>query len=907
MNRQSLSSFALALLLAACPGPTPTPDGGSGTTPILTSISPTRGPVGGGTVVTLNGTGFVSGATVTFGPAAAASVTFESASRLTAFSPPGAAGAVSVTVTNPGGKTSTLPAAFTYETTGTPKPIQEALVTNPTEQLDTSGAATLAVNVVGHVQVMGVTGGAGQGAGVRAEVGFATTLSSPPAAGDFTWSAATFLGDVDGAAAGDLARDAYSGMVTLAGPTSGTQASYFLAARFSTDDGATWTIADRDGSANGLAQAQLPRVVLSKSSVEWCKLGGETVEAPPQVTLRGSAAGPTIYGQVFQPSVTNQSGAGADLRGALGYGAAGTDPSTWTWVDATFNRDTGNGSNDEFMAALPNPGVGDYKFAFRFSHANGPWTYCDADGLATGGFTEDQAGSLSVTGLVVDSCVLQFPATLTSYEGRTTDQVFGRVFSQGVTDGTGAGAGVEGQLGYGPTASMDPSAGTWTWAPNGTFNIDVTGGGDEYQARLAGPAPGTYAYAWRFRLDGGAWTYCDTDGSGNGYQASAAGVLTALPFDVSECVVEAANAEQAVLPGATTQPWAVQVTVPTLTEATGQGTGVTVELGTGAQGTAPSTWTTWSAASFASDATAADRYTASLTAPSATGTSDVAFRVKVGSRPYVYCDRDGAANGFQSAQAGRLTVASALITNCRLESVSAFSIASGDPLGATVRVLIPGVSSGTGASPNLQVQVGMGPPGVNASTAAGWGWADASFAADVAGSGEDEFTARVFPAYTPGRDVSARARLQGQSWVYCDLNGSDVGGYEVNQQYYVAVGNHTALTFCNTRFPSTASPGTVIYGRAYNPGNATPLVAQLGVGREDEDPGLAWNWGTTGAFNVQAGNDAEYQATLASDAGVGLRYAWRYTLDGGVFCYGDLDGSQNGFSGGSNIGLVTAP
>ncbi len=778
MTRQSLCCLALALLFTACPGPTPTPDGGS-QAPVLTSLSPTRGPVGGGTVVTLNGTGFADGATVSFGATPATSVTFVSASRVTAFSPPNSVGAVAVTLTNPGGRSSTLASAFTYETTAVARPIAEALVVNPVEQSDTSGAATVSVSVVGHVQVATVTGGAGQGAGVRAEVGFATTVSSPPALADFTWSAATYLGDVDGPASGDLLRDAYSGPVSLAGPTSGTQATYYLAARFSTDDGATWTLADRDGAANGVSQAQLPRVIVSRASVEWCKLGGESVEAPPVVTLRGAAPGPTIFGQVFQPGVTTQGGAGSELRGALGYGAAGSDPSTWTWVDAAFNRDTGAGANDEFMADLPNPGVGAYKFAFRFSHANGPWTYCDADGLAVGGFTEDQAGSLTVQEVGLDSCVLQFPTTLTTYEGRLADPVYGRVYAQGITDGTGAGAGIDGQLGYGPAAAM-PDDAAWAWAPNGTFNIDAPGGGDEYQARLTGPAPGTYAYAWRFRLDGGAWTYCDSDGSQNGYQASAAGTLTALPF----------------------------------------------------------------------------------------------------------------------------------VLSCRLETVSAFALPSGDPLGATVRVLVPGISSATGPSPNLEVHVGVGPKSDDASNSSLWGWKPAAFAADISTSGEDEFAATVFPAYTGDRAVSARARLGSQAWVYCDLNGSDVGGYEVNQQYDVTVSAHATFDFCNTQAPAFADAGTLIYGQIYEPGltpdPTTPFVAQLGVGPGSEDPGLSWNW-SAATFNVTAGNNNEYQAALPADAGVGRAYAFRYTLDGGAFCYGDLDGSQNGFSGGSNVGTVTGP
>ncbi|HEY1089030.1 MAG TPA: hypothetical protein VGE37_15100, partial [Archangium sp.] len=618
---------------------------------------------------------------------------------------------MSVTVTNPGGKTNTLNNAFTYTGTNTTtRVISEAVLQNPAEASDSSGAAMVSVTVVGHVQVAMVTTGTGQGSGVRAQVGWSSTVGATPASTDFTWTDATYVGDVDGPASGDQARDSYSGAVSLPAPTSGNQAIYFLAVRFSVDDGQSWTLGDRDGSSNGVLTTQLSKVTVNKASVEWCKLGGEVVEAAPTVMLRGSAMGPVIYGQVFKMGVTQGTGAGTGIKGALGYGPAGADPATWTWIDATFNTDTGGGANDEFQATLPNPGVGSYKFAFRFSHADGPWSYCDADGLANNGFTEDQAGTLTVSGVGVDSCKIQFPTALTTYQGRPTSLVYGRVFVAGLTEATGAAAGIEGQVGYG-SASVAPSDASWTWSANGAFNIDDPGGGEEYQASFTGPAPGTYAFAYRFRVSGGAWTYCDQNGSADGIQASELGVLTAEAFDVQSCRLESMNSLQTILPNTTSQPYTVLVTVPTLTDGNGQGTPLTVQLGRGAPGADPATWTDWTNGTYTADVTTSDRYSGTLMAPATSGSAAVAYRVQVGSRPYVYCDLDGSQNGFQQAQAGRLTVAPALIQSCKLESVSAFSIASGDRLTVTARTFIPGVSATAGASPNLRMQIGVGPQG----------------------------------------------------------------------------------------------------------------------------------------------------------------------------------------------------
>ncbi len=82
--------------------------------PAVSSVAPSTGPVAGGTTVTITGANFVSGATVRFGTNSATGVVFNSATSITAVTPAGAAGAVSVTVTNPSTQSGTLPLAFTY-------------------------------------------------------------------------------------------------------------------------------------------------------------------------------------------------------------------------------------------------------------------------------------------------------------------------------------------------------------------------------------------------------------------------------------------------------------------------------------------------------------------------------------------------------------------------------------------------------------------------------------------------------------------------------------------------------------------------------------------------------------------------------------------------------------------------
>ena len=64
--------------------------------------------------MTITGTNFAAGATVTFGGAAATSVVVVSGTQITATTPAGSAGTVTVTVTNPGAAGGSLASGFTY-------------------------------------------------------------------------------------------------------------------------------------------------------------------------------------------------------------------------------------------------------------------------------------------------------------------------------------------------------------------------------------------------------------------------------------------------------------------------------------------------------------------------------------------------------------------------------------------------------------------------------------------------------------------------------------------------------------------------------------------------------------------------------------------------------------------------
>ncbi|MEZ6183947.1 MAG: IPT/TIG domain-containing protein [Planctomycetota bacterium] len=84
--------------------------------PAIASFSPTTGPTGGGTQVTIQGTGFATNAQVRFGTTLSSNVQVASSTLLTAIAPAASEGAVTLRVVNPGtGLTAVSSGLFTYQ------------------------------------------------------------------------------------------------------------------------------------------------------------------------------------------------------------------------------------------------------------------------------------------------------------------------------------------------------------------------------------------------------------------------------------------------------------------------------------------------------------------------------------------------------------------------------------------------------------------------------------------------------------------------------------------------------------------------------------------------------------------------------------------------------------------------
>lgn len=121
------------------------------------------------------------------------------------------------------------------------------------------------------------------------------------------------------------------------------------------------------------------------------------------------------------------------------------------------------------------------------------------------------------------------------------------------------------------------------------------------------------------------------------------------------------------------------------------------------------------------------------------------------------------------------------------------------------------------------------------------------------------------------------------------------------------------VDYCNIQAPAsfavqTGQPTQVIYGRAYELGvteaaGPNPAISsQVGWGPAGSDPRLGMGWYFVPAsYNVQVGNDDEYQASFIAPPPGNYAYAVRFNLNGAGFTYCDLDGA------GSNAGLDFSP
>lgn len=122
----------------------------------VASVSPNTGDASGGVPVTITGTSFASGATVSFGISTASKIVFVSPTQITAVTPPHVAGSANVVVTNPLGDQGSLPNGFVY--TSIPPSTQPQLNVIVPNTGSTAGGDTITIagsNLTGSSVTLG--------------------------------------------------------------------------------------------------------------------------------------------------------------------------------------------------------------------------------------------------------------------------------------------------------------------------------------------------------------------------------------------------------------------------------------------------------------------------------------------------------------------------------------------------------------------------------------------------------------------------------------------------------------------------------------------------------------------------------------------------------------------------------
>ncbi|MFA6037763.1 MAG: IPT/TIG domain-containing protein [Legionellales bacterium] len=339
--------------------------------PSISSLSPTQGPVAGGTLVTITGTGFEAGNTmVRFGNSSvSATVSVTSSTSLEVTSPPGSAGSVDVTVTTSGG-TSTEYIEFTYD----PVPTVIELV----PAFGPEAGQTL-VNIIGSGFVENNTQvyfGAAQGTNVNVTSPNTLTVTSPAGTGPVNVTVET-----PGGISTQTVIYTYTPTVSSLSPTSGPAA------------GSTLVTVSGSGFINGATTVNFGTA--QGTNVNVTGPNSLTVFSPPgigavNVTVETAGGISTqIVPYNYVPSINNVSPIVGPLTGGELVIISGTGFETGTTVNFGSNSIVANVISSTQLTVRSPAG----------SSGSVPLSVTTAGGTSTESFTFTFEGPPTVSGL----------------------------------------------------------------------------------------------------------------------------------------------------------------------------------------------------------------------------------------------------------------------------------------------------------------------------------------------------------------------------------------------------------------------------------------------------------------------------------------------------------------------------
>jgi len=180
---------------------------------------------------------------------------------------------------------------------------------------------------------------------------------------------------------------------------------------------------------------------------------------------------------------------------------------------------------------------------------------------------------------------------------------------------------------------------------------------------------------------------------------------------------------------------------------------------------------------------------------------------------------------------------------------------------------------------------------------------------------------RVNAASLTGTDFTETGLRNGQAYYYV-VTALDSAGNESAYSNEVRALPRLTIDWANLQWPPTmthtisaVNRTETVYGQVWidgattEPGATPSLRAQLGFGPDGSNPdgNSDWNW-VEAAFNVDAGNNDEFKASLLPEVTGTFDYAYRYTTTNGFeWLYADLDGTGNGYSPAQAGSLTVSP
>jgi hypothetical protein len=362
-----------------------------------------------------------------------------------------------------------------------------------------------------------------------------------------------------------------------------------------------------------------------------------------------------------------------------------------------------------------------------------------------------------------------------------------------------------------------------------------------------------------------------------------------------------------------------QVWVDGVTNASGQGSGISAWIGYNSENTNPNTWTHWMPATYVTDVGNNDQYKASLSGlPEGTYYYASRFQNQLGTYYYGGYDEGGggAWDGVTNVS-GVLTVSvpSTTIGWCNLNNPSSGTITTVDDFDVYGQIWIDGVTNPAGQAEGVSCWIGYSTENTNPNT---WtNWVAASYVADQ--DNNDVYKGTLSGLAAGSYYYATRFQRNAGDYYYggFSMGGGGFWQVSVNVSGELTVDSPpTDITWCNLQFPATANVQTFnstdVYAQIYIdgvtnfPGQGEGITCWIGYSTESTNPNTWTNW-ILATYNTDADNNDEYKGVIPQMAKGTYYYASRFQRNGGDYAYGGYSTDGGGiWNGTTNIsGVLT--